>query len=396
VNRSRFVTIFLIVFVDVFGFGLILPLLPYYAGQFQASNVVIGLLGASYALGSMVGSPILGRLSDRFGRRPLLLVSVFGTLVGYVVLGLAQSLWMLFLGRVIDGLTAGNITVAQSYIADITDEKNRARGLGITGAAFGLGFILGPSLGGLLSHWGYPLVSFAAAGVSAIDLLLVALLLPESLTPERRAELAAQPRQGVSLARLVAAFREPRFGPALTVRAGFWFAFAIFQTTFSLWARNELGVSASTTGLILGYVGLMSVLVQVAFIGPLTRRYAEGRVMVWTLSVAGLGLLLWGFVPGVPLVFVLLTPLTIAVAIQNTISSSLLSKSVERSEIGGAFGLSNSLQSGGNVIAPVLGTSLLSVAGWAPGMAAGVVSLILVPFAYAKFVRREMAEAQPR
>ena len=172
-KNSRLLTIFLIVFIDLLGFSLILPLLPYYAESFGATPLIVGLLVASYAAAQLVGAPLLGRLSDRIGRRPVLLLSVAGTLVGFLLLGLAEPLGrmlaglvssqspnvvilaVLFVSRVLDGLTGGNLTVAQAYITDVTDEANRAKSLGLVGAAFGLGFILGPAAGGVLSQWGY-------------------------------------------------------------------------------------------------------------------------------------------------------------------------------------------------------------------------------------------------
>jgi len=160
-------SIFLIVFIDLLGFGLILPLLPYYVESFGASDTLIGILVASYAAAQLIGAPLLGRLSDRFGRRPILLLSLFGTLVSFLLLGFAQSLWLLFVARIADGITGGNISVAQAYIADVTNQKNRAKGLGLIGAAFGLGFIFGPATGGFLSQWGYAVPAFAACDLLA-------------------------------------------------------------------------------------------------------------------------------------------------------------------------------------------------------------------------------------
>jgi len=168
-NNKRLTIIFLIVFVDLLGFSLILPLLPYYAATFGADAFVTGLLVASYAVAQLIGAPLLGRWSDRAGRRPVLLISIFGTFIGFLLLGFAGALWMLFLSRVIDGLTGGNLSVAQAYIADVTDEKNRAKGLGMIGAAFGLGFIIGPAVGGALSAFGYAVPAFAAAALSFLD-----------------------------------------------------------------------------------------------------------------------------------------------------------------------------------------------------------------------------------
>ena len=182
-DKRRLFTIFIIVFVDLLGFSLILPLLPYYAETFGANATVTGFLVASYALAQLLGAPLLGRLSDRIGRRPVLLVSIFGTFLGFMLLGAARSLWMLFAARIIDGLTGGNISVAQAYITDVTDDKNRAKALGMIGAAFGLGFIIGPAVGGLLSTFGYAIPAFAAAALSFANLASVYLFLPESLTP---------------------------------------------------------------------------------------------------------------------------------------------------------------------------------------------------------------------
>ena len=163
-RTARLSTIFAIVFVDLLGFSLILPLVPYYAKVFNASDTLIGFLVASYAAAQLIGAPVLGRLSDRYGRRPVLLVSILGTAIGFIILGFANSLWVLFASRILDGATGGNISVAQAYITDITDRKNRAKGLGLIGAAFGLGFIIGPAVGGLLSTVGETL-SIAIAGV---------------------------------------------------------------------------------------------------------------------------------------------------------------------------------------------------------------------------------------
>jgi DHA1 family tetracycline resistance protein-like MFS transporter len=235
-KNSRLLTIFIIVFVDLLGFSLILPLLPYYAETYGASAFTVGLLVASYAAASLVGSPLLGRLSDRLGRRPVLLISVLGTLVGYLFLGFAAPigeglahliapaaanifvLGVLFFARILDGLTAGNLTVAQAYISDVTDEKNRARGLGMIGAAFGLGFIIGPAVGGLLSKTSYSLPAFVAAGIAALNLVQIFFLLPESLTEERRREMGEQQRPPFTLKALLAAIRRPVVGPLLHVR----------------------------------------------------------------------------------------------------------------------------------------------------------------------------------
>jgi DHA1 family tetracycline resistance protein-like MFS transporter len=395
-DKRRLATIFAIVFVDVLGFGLILPLLPYYATRFGASPFLIGLLTASYPAAQIIGSPILGRLSDRFGRRPILMVSIAGTAVSFLILGSASTVWMLFAGRMLDGLTGGNFTVAQSYIADVTTEKDRARGLGLTGAAFGLGFIIGPALGGLLSQWGYGVPAYVAAAVAALNVLLVLFFLPESLSDERKAELAASPRGGVTAKRLMEALRRPLFGDALQLRLFFGFAFATFQTMFSLWALKHLSLGPQAIGLLLAYVGVLSVIVQLSLIGPLARRFSEGLLLVVTLCVAGVFFFAWGVSPNIPVLLVVLTPLCFAISIQNTVSQSVLSKTVGPTEIGGAFGLSSAVQNIGSIAAPIIGGAIIGGLGtWAPGVLAGVVCLGIVPFAWNRFAKRGAPFATP-
>lgn len=387
-GKSRLATIFVTVFIDVLGFGLILPLLPYYATRFGADTVAIGLLTAAYPAAQIFSGPLLGRLSDRYGRRPILIVSILGTALSFLILGWANALWLLFVGRLLDGFTGGNFTVAQSYIADVTTAKDRARGLGLTGAAFGLGFIIGPAAGGLLSTFGQSVPAYVAAAIALANALQVFLFLPESLTPERKASLATDRKGVVTLTRLVEAFRRPLFGDILGLRFGFGLAFATFQTMFSLWGLKHLDLSAQTIGLLLAYVGLLSALVQLVLIGPLTRRYSEGLLLTVTLGLTGVFLTLWGLSPSVPLLLVVLTPLCFAIGIQNTVSQSVLSKSVSPAEVGGAFGMSSAIQSIGSIIAPIVGGVILgSIGTWSPGVLGGLICLGLVPFAWSKFAR---------
>ncbi|HMN62186.1 MAG TPA: MFS transporter, partial [Anaerolinea sp.] len=261
-KNKALTSIFLIVFIDLLGFSLILPLLPYLARTFQASDFQIGLLVAVYAAASLVGSPVLGRLSDRYGRRPMLLISIAGTVAGFLVLGFANTLWMLFLARIIDGVTAGNISIAQAYISDVTNEKNRAKGLGLIGAAFGLGFIIGPAVGGALSQISYAAPAFVAAGLAALNWLMVAFWLPESLSLEKRREILLSRRATLSPGGLFAALRRPIVGPLLHTRFFFGLSFSIFQSIFALYALERFNLGAVQTGYILAYVGVLSVFTQ--------------------------------------------------------------------------------------------------------------------------------------
>ena len=388
-KKRRLFTIFIIVFVDLLGFSLILPLLPYYAETFGATPTITGLLVASYALAQLFGAPLLGRLSDRVGRRPVLIVSIFGTFLGFLVLGFARALWVLFAARIIDGLTGGNLSVAQAYITDVTDEKSRGKALGLIGAAFGLGFIIGPAVGGLMSTWGYNVPAFAAAILSFINLVSVFLFLPESLTPARRATLrvAQRPRPAFTFKSLWNALNRPRVGPLLYTRLFFALASAMFQTVFTLYAQYKLGLNARTTGLVLAYVGVLAVLVQGGAIGYLTMHFSDKRLIFVATIVMTLSLAAWAFAPNLITLLIVLAPLSASNGILNTVLNSALTKSVYPEEIGGTLGLAASIESLSRVIAPSVGGILLQDLGtWAPGVFGALVMAWVVTFVWRRLV----------
>jgi DHA1 family tetracycline resistance protein-like MFS transporter len=404
VKNSRLLTIFIIVFVDLLGFSLILPLLPYYAEEYGASAFIIGLLVASYAAASLVGAPILGRLSDRFGRRPILLLSVFGTFLGFLLLGFAAPIGeglarlaasssvdafvvaILFVSRILDGLTGGNITVAQAYISDVTDEKGRARGLGLIGAAFGLGFIIGPAAGGLLSTWGYAVPAFVAAGIALLNLVQIFFLLPESLTPESRAAMNESQRPPVTLQALLGALGRPKVGPLLSLRFLYGLAFATFQSIFALFSQT-IGLSSQTTGYVLAYVGLLSVIVQGGLIGPLTSRFRENWLIITGLWLMAGALLGWAFADRLWILLVIMLPLALAGGVLNTVIQSAITKAVSHEEVGGMLGIASSLEAITRIIAPSAGGILLQSLGtWAPGVFSALLMGLAVWFAYRRIL----------
>lgn len=382
-NRLLF-SIILVVFIDLLGFSLILPLLPYYAETFQASSFVTGVLVASYAVAQLVGAPLLGRLSDRYGRRPVLIASVFGTFLGFLLLGFANTLWMLFAARIIDGLTGGNISIAQAYIADVTDAKDRSKGLGMIGAAFGLGFIIGPVTGGFLSQWGYAVPAFVAAALSFINLILIYAWLPESLSAAKRADVSHR-KAPVTLGALLQALQRPFTGSLLITRFFFGLAFAIFQTIFSLYTLAKFNLSARDTGLLLTYVGILSVIVQGFLVGRITNKFREDIVMVICVALMAVSLAGWAMAPSVIALIVVLTPTAISGGILNTLLSSTLTKAVDPQEVGGILGLATSVESATRIFAPVIGGALLQELGtWAPGVFGAVVMIGVFLYVWVK------------
>lgn len=426
-NR-RLVLVLVFVFIDLLGYSLFLPLLPYYGEELGATPELIGLLIAVNALAQLLASPLVGRLSDRFGRRPLLILSIAGTTVSFVLLGLTEPLGgllgrlfpvlslntamltMLFFTRILDGLAGGNASLARAYITDITDEKNRAKGLGMIGAAFGLGFIIGPAMGGFLSNWGlltsqfaawglsrYAVPAFAAALLSALNLLAVVIWLPESLPPEQRAELARSPHTAVTARAMLEGLRRPRFSALLTTRFFYQLAFSVFTANFALYTRYRLGLGDQATSLILAYVGILVVLVQGLAIGWLTARLSETTLIIGGSVLLGAGLLAWALVPGVALLLLVLAPLALSGGVLNTVTNSALTKAVYREEVGGALGFSEALNSLARVIAPAIGGVMVGRLG-APslGLLGALIMAGVALFSWQTLLRWPEAPLPPR
>lgn len=275
--------VFLVVQINVIGLGVVIPLLPFYAEQFGASPLVIGPIFASFGPSQFVGVPRLGWCSDRFGRRPILLLSLVGSVVGFVLLALAQSLAVIFLARVVDGATGGNISTARAVIADVTKAEDRARGFGTIGAAFGVGLILGPALGGFLAGFGCRVPAWTAAGMAVAAGALCWVWLPET----KPAGATPHDWPWTDARRLLA---RPTVARYLGTDLGWWTLFGAFQTTFPLFVAARLRYGATGTGLLLAYLGAINALVQLRLIGPIADRLGDRRTWSLGLGIATLGM----------------------------------------------------------------------------------------------------------
>lgn len=282
-SRSRLGVIFLTVLVDLIGFGIVIPILPGVARRFGAGGLEFGLLLGAFSLMQFFATIVLGRLSDRVGRRPVLLVTMALNAAGYLLFAFADSYLLLFFSRVISGFAGGNISAAQAYVADSTSAAERSRGMGMIGAAFGLGFVLGPALGGLAAHFaGAAAPGLVAAGLSVVNLASAWFILPESLRPEHRSE-----RGGFGFEAIARGLRDRRLRPLLLVWGIFPFAFAGYTVALPLHAAATLGWGDKELGFFFAAFGLTGALVQGLLFGRLARRISErGLLVAGTLGAA--------------------------------------------------------------------------------------------------------------
>ncbi len=346
------VIIFLTIFVNLVGFGIIIPLLPYYAESFGASPVVIGLLFAVFSLCQLAAAPALGDLSDRYGRRPVLIFSLAGTVVSFVMLALAHSVPMLFAARIVDGLSGGNISTARAYVADVTDPKDRARAYGLIGAAFGLGFILGPALSAVLSHISYTAPIWAAAGVTLVATAMAWLWLPETV---HRAHAGV----GNPFRYLPDLLRRPPIRRVLAIDFIYWCSFAVFQTTFALFVARRFGFSVMTTGYYFAVFGVLGALVQGGLIRPIVHRLGDAVTLRIGLALGSAGLVAAGLSQSVVLFSLALIPLAFGIGFGHPTMASLVSLVSRGDEQGRVQGAAGAVESLGRTVGPVWGNASL-------------------------------------
>lgn len=373
--KRRLAIIFGFVFIDLLGYSLILPLLPYIAERFSATPTQVGLLLTANALAQMIAAPIIGRISDRWGRRPMLIISVAGTVAAFLLFSFSRSLWMLFVSRILDGFLGGNTSLARAYITDITDNENRSKGLGLIGAAFGLGFIIGPFSGGQLSRLGYMVPGLVAAALSFINLLAVIIWIPESLTEDKKRAAKSSSYTRFNIKNLLDTLKIPCVGELLLVNTWFSIAFMLFQVNFVLVAKESLGLTAQTTSLLLSLVGVMSVITQGLIVGWISKRVLETRLIFFSTLVLMFGLLGWGFASSVWHYILLIIPIAVAAGLFNVSLTSLLTKSTYKESVGGTLGLAQSQQTFAQVITPLIGGPLIQYFG---GYAVGLTAAILL------------------
>jgi DHA1 family tetracycline resistance protein-like MFS transporter len=309
-HRRALGILFLAVLTNLIGFGIIIPLLPFYGQAMGASELQIGLLFASFSVAQLLSSPVWGTLSDRYGRKPFLLLGLLGAAAGFVIMALAPSLEWLFIARLVDGACGGMIATVRAYLSDVLEERERARGFGFIGAAFGIGFITGPALGSLLVQWNLKAPAWAAAALSLLAAAVVLLWLPE---PSQHRPL----QRGILVRRFAQLWGLPALRPLLLFDLLYWSCQAVYQTGFALFLHRRFGASEAQVGALLAVAGGIGVLTQLVLVGCVTRRWGETRTLVVGALLAALGLGAAALVPTIPLFVLCLVPAAVGAGLAS-------------------------------------------------------------------------------
>lgn len=388
-SRSPRLFIFLTVLIDLLGVGIVLPLMPYYVKIVEQSSIpwlaanramIVGALMASFALMQFLFAPVLGALSDRYGRRPILLLSLVGSALSYALFGMAEYLSflgvetvlaILFLGRILSGITGASISTAQAYIADVTTPEERAKGMGMIGAAFGLGFMLGPALGGLLSTVNLALPAFVAAGLALANVGFGYFNLPESLPRERRTVTSVR---GVNpLERVSALLRRASIRPLLIGVLMLNLAFASLQSNFAVFSDVRFGFGPLDNALIFTLVGLLAVLMQGVLIRRLVLAFGEARLVIAGMALMSLGFVAIAVVPQAWMLFPVIGVVAIGSGMATPSLTSLISRRVAAHEQGMTLGGTQALTSLAMIIGPIFaGVTFDSIGAGAPYYLGGI------------------------
>lgn len=375
-----------ITFVDVLGFTLLIPLLPFYAEHFGASPSTVGAIYATVAACSLVSSPFWGRLSDRIGRKGVLMAAQIAAFLGFVLLASGGALWTVFLARAVEGLGGGGLGVTQAYVTDVTTPQQRARAFGLVGATFGLGFLIGPAMAGVLVRFGYR-VPFAVAAALA----LLTVVMTQTLLPESKGTVQAGP----SLAAIGASLRSPRLGRLLLTQFAFAITFTSWVTVFALFAERVLGFGPTQTANVFIVSSIVGIVVQAGLIGRLVDRYGEGRIAIAGLACAIAAYAGVGFVRTPLALFAFVIVWSTSGALVRPALGALVSEATPAEQRGTILSINDSLNNTAFVIAPFVSTFALGVSPHLTGVVPALFAVVALLLGYRLFAapRATIAEA---
>ena len=369
--QSPLLPIFLIVLVDVLGFTIVLPLLPFFSEHLGASPSVVGAIVSIYAVCQLIAGPILGQLSDRWGRRPVLLISQLGTLLGFLLLAFSNQVWMVFVSRAIDGATAGNLTTAQAYISDVTRPQDRAKSFALIGVAFGFGFLVGPAVSGFLAHYGYRAPIYAASGLSLLSIICTYFLLPRRETHFQASDSNnVDPGPGGKRLSLLSwgeyrrFFRSNELARLLAQWLLFSLSFATFISGFALFAERRYSLNGHPIGIrevgyIFAFNGFIGIIMQGGLVGRLVKWIGEKRTVQLGFVSSMLGYAATGFTHRIPQLLWVIAATSIGGAGLRPALTSLITQRAAKGEQGLILGLTQSLTSVAQIVAPVIAGLLI-------------------------------------
>lgn len=356
--KKEHYVILIIQITEVLGFSLILPFLPLYAKDLGASPFIIGLIPASFSLLQFFSAPIMGRLSDSYGRKPLLIISQISTLISFIVLGFADSLWLIFFSRAIDGLFGSNFTIAQAYLSDTSGKKDRSKIFAISGIAFSIGFLIGPAIGGYLSRINYGLAAFLAATISLITIFLTIFLLKETVTVKKQFKFNFS--QIININAFSTYFADSKLRSKLLQFFSFVSAHAIWTGTMPLFANLKFNLKSDTIGFGLTYVGFINVLIRAVFFAKIINCFGENKMKNVGLFSLLAAFVLLIFINNAWLLLFALTFFGFGGSFVRPILTADISRSVSPRQQGTILGVTGSLQSLSQIIGPILGGFLLT------------------------------------
>lgn len=392
-QKFALVTVFLTVFLDIFGFGLIIPLLPFYAKQFGADEAVIGALIASTSLAQFIFNPIWGRMSDKYGRKPVMLITSLGSVFGYFLFGWANSLAILFLSRILSGVTGATIGVAQSYITDITTSENRSKTLGMLGAAFGLGFVFGPAVTGIMSNFGasHGMPGYFASFLSLINFFMIIAFLPES-NKQTKQEMKDQKFDWDGFKKIM---QNKEMIMLFLIQFISMLSISNLFATCALFLEKVFGYTEKENAWVFAYFGICSAIVQGFLVGKLTRKYSEKKLLVISSICMTVGLGLMPYMPNIFLVFVVTGLIFFGNSVMNPCLTSMISQKTDKNIVGVTLGVSQSLGSFARIFGPLWGGYIFKVAGYQyPYITASFLGAIVVVLSVRFLAQKEEIKVQ--